>query len=63
MIAVKQYPEENAASQPQNTSIDPWHALEREGATEQALDDLLGYLEDDLKIEPCSVPLSCFLEA
>lgn len=32
-----------------STKIDPWRALEEEGATERALNDLLGYLEDDLR--------------
>jgi hypothetical protein len=32
-----------------SSEIDSWRALEEEGATEQALNDLLGYLEDDLK--------------
>jgi hypothetical protein len=63
MIAVKQHPENAAGSRPQKPAIDPWRALEQEGATEQALNDLLGYLEDDLKIEPSPMAVSCFLEA
>ncbi|HZR56703.1 MAG TPA: hypothetical protein VFA74_07510 [Terriglobales bacterium] len=47
MIAVETY---NLESNQQQTSVqvDPWQALQREGATEQALNDLLGFLEDDL---------------
>ena len=52
MIAVENYNLESTDSKP-SVQVDPWHALQREGATEQALNDLLGYLEDDLKMDTC----------
>ncbi|MCU1297678.1 MAG: hypothetical protein JWO91_1956 [Acidobacteriaceae bacterium] len=61
MIAVENY---NLESNDSKASVqtDPWHALQQQGATEQALNDLLGYLEDDLKMDTCTSGLSCLAE-
>jgi hypothetical protein len=63
MIAVvRSQEEQESGSQLRTSAIDPWRALEQEGATEKVLNDLLGYLEDDLKIEPSETGVACFLE-
>jgi hypothetical protein len=63
MIAVVPCQEEQKTRPQLRTySIDPWRALEQEGATERVLNDLLGYLEDDLKIEPAETGGACFFE-
>ena len=62
MIAVVPCQEDKTGSRRRTPPIDPWRALEQEGATEKALNDLLGYLEDDLKIEPSEIGVACFLE-
>jgi hypothetical protein len=54
--------EQRTGSQLRTCPIDPWRALEQEGATEKVLNDLLGYLEDDLKIEASETGVACFLD-
>jgi regulator of sirC expression with transglutaminase-like and TPR domain len=61
MIAVENYNLESNHSKP-SVQTDPWHALQQQGATEQALNDLLGYLEDDLKMETPVSGFSCLSE-
>jgi hypothetical protein len=62
MITVEKYNPDTIQQEHIARKIDPWHALQEEGAIERALNDLLGYLEDDLKVEPCAVYSSCFSE-
>jgi hypothetical protein len=63
MIAVAGCQEEQkTSSQLRTFPIDSWRALEQEGATEKVLNDMLGYLEDDLKIEPSKTGVAGFLE-
>ncbi len=62
MIAIEKYTPDTIEQEPIAGKIDPWHALQEEGAIERALNDLLGYLEDDLKVEPCAVYSNCFSE-
>jgi hypothetical protein len=62
MIASVRRQEEKTRSQLRTSPIDPWRALEQEGATEKALNDLLGYFEDDLKFEPSEIGVACLFE-
>lgn len=62
MIAVVRSQKEETGCPLRTLPIDPWRALEQEGATEKVLNDLLGYLEDDLKIEPSEMGVARFLE-
>jgi hypothetical protein len=61
MIAVENHNLESNHTKP-SVQPDPWHALQQQGATEQALNDLLGYLDDDLKIDTCVSGFSCLSE-
>jgi hypothetical protein len=62
MITVEKYNPDTIQQAPIAGKIDPWLALQEEGAIERALNDLLGYLEDDLKLDSCAVYSNCFSE-
>jgi hypothetical protein len=50
MIAVQQGEQEESKRVTGVYASDPWRALEREGATEQALNDLLGHFEEEFSM-------------